>query len=70
MPITLIELDKTEQGAEAHKELKEISGHKTVPTVYINRTFVGGCNQVKEAQQNGMKGLGASGSLMRVLLIN
>ena len=47
------ELDLEPQGAALHAQLKDISGHKTVPNVYINGKHIGGNDTMQELEQAG-----------------
>jgi glutaredoxin 3 len=48
-----LELDQKSNGAEFQATLAEMTGQRTVPSVWINGKFVGGSDKVVELQQNG-----------------
>lgn len=42
-----IDLDRLDMGIEIHQELrKRTGGHATVPSVWVNGRFIGGCNEL------------------------
>ncbi|CAH0393855.1 unnamed protein product [Bemisia tabaci] len=48
-----LELDQREDGEEIQDVLKEITGARSVPRVFINGNFVGGGSDVKALQEKG-----------------
>ncbi|KAJ9446060.1 Glutaredoxin-C1 [Diplonema papillatum] len=51
-PVVFFE-DKAGDGAEVRKLAEELTGHKTVPIVWIKGQFVGGCDSIIELQRSG-----------------
>lgn len=47
------QVDQIEEGAALHQAMKEMTGQKTVPYVYINGKLVGGCDALKASIQSG-----------------
>ena len=45
--IHTVNIDEISDGASIYKHIKAITGHKTVPAVFIKGKFVGGCDTVK-----------------------
>lgn len=64
--LALPAVDKLPNGTELHQSLKEATGQKTVPYVYISGQMVGGCNDTKDLIASGEfdKKLGALGELL------
>ncbi|XP_075230596.1 uncharacterized protein LOC142329728 isoform X2 [Lycorma delicatula] len=50
---TIIELDHREDGDKIQSVLREMTGAKTVPRVFINGVCVGGGTDVKELYERG-----------------
>ena len=50
---TAYELDVEADGDAIQGALKEMSGQRTVPNVYINNVHLGGCDDVHAAASNG-----------------
>ncbi|KAI8854078.1 thioredoxin-like protein [Chytridium lagenaria] len=50
---TAVELDNESNGSEIQGVLAEISGQRTVPNIYINKTHVGGCDALHAAHSSG-----------------
>ena len=50
---TVIELDEEADGDKMQNALKEISGQKTVPNIFIGGEHVGGNSDLQEAEANG-----------------
>jgi len=50
----VIELDHHNNGIELQEVLYKRTGSKTVPSVWINKEFIGGCTETLELIQNGM----------------
>jgi len=49
----VIELDNHHNGKELQKVLYKITGRITVPSVWINKEFIGGCDETLELIKNG-----------------
>nr|QKY15263.1 glutaredoxin (GRX) [Polytomella parva] len=49
----VIELDKLDDGKDLQDTLKSITGKGTVPQVFVNGHFVGGCDDTYAAHQAG-----------------
>ena len=49
----IIEMDQVQGGDTMQNTLKDLSGQRTVPNVYINGKHVGGCDHTIAAFQNG-----------------
>ncbi|RXM93729.1 Thioredoxin reductase 3 [Acipenser ruthenus] len=49
-----VELDLIDEGSNFQDILLEITGQKTVPNVFVNKTHVGGCDKTLQAHKNGM----------------
>ncbi|KAL6493529.1 glutaredoxin [Orobanche gracilis] len=49
----LIELDEESDGAEIQSALKEMTGQRTVPNVFIGGKHIGGSDVVAEKNANG-----------------
>ena len=47
------ELDQEADGPAIQDALKEMSGQRTVPNIYINGVHLGGCDDVHAAASNG-----------------
>ncbi|KAL7832958.1 hypothetical protein SRHO_G00299760 [Serrasalmus rhombeus] len=50
----VIELDLMENGSNYQDLLMEMTGQKTVPNVFINKTHVGGCDKTMQAHKDGL----------------
>jgi len=50
---TTFELNKREDGGEIHQYLKERTGHRTVPNIWINKRFFGGSDTLSRAREDG-----------------
>lgn len=48
-----IELDQMDNGAEIQSKLKDITGQKTVPNVFIKQKHIGGCDDTLKLHQDG-----------------
>ncbi|XP_068109178.1 thioredoxin reductase 3 [Hyperolius riggenbachi] len=48
-----VELDQSEDGSGIQEILFEMTGQKTVPNVFVNKTHVGGFDKTQQAQQDG-----------------
>ncbi|XP_077459078.1 thioredoxin reductase 3 [Stigmatopora argus] len=49
----VIELDLMEDGPNFQEMLHEMTGQKSVPNVFINKTHVGGCDKTMQAHKDG-----------------
>ena len=49
----VLELDKVEKGPEIQSSLAEKTGRKTVPQVFVNGSFIGGCDDTLAANESG-----------------
>ncbi|XP_078103815.1 thioredoxin reductase 3 isoform X1 [Sander vitreus] len=49
----VVELDLIEDGTNYQEMLLEMTGQKTVPNVFINKTHVGGCDNTMQAHKDG-----------------
>jgi glutaredoxin 3 len=52
-PATVIELDTRDDGAEIQSYLASISGQSTVPSIWIDGEFIGGCSELQALEKNG-----------------
>ncbi|XP_075430704.1 thioredoxin reductase 3 [Ascaphus truei] len=50
---TALELDQSDEGASIQEMLFEMTGQRTVPNVFVNKTHVGGSDKTLQAHQNG-----------------
>ncbi|KAM5148811.1 thioredoxin reductase 3 [Mantella aurantiaca] len=50
---TALELDQCDDGSSIQDVLYEISGLRTVPNVFVNKTHVGGCDKTLRAHRDG-----------------
>lgn len=57
---TAIELDKDEDGKAIRAELGDILGRTSVPAIWIDGTFIGGCN---DGPMGGLNTLNESSKL-------
>uniref|UniRef100_A0A8C5WDD6 thioredoxin-disulfide reductase (NADPH) n=1 Tax=Leptobrachium leishanense TaxID=445787 RepID=A0A8C5WDD6_9ANUR len=48
-----LELDQCEDGRDIQDLLHELTGQKTVPSVFVNQTHIGGCDKTLQAHQDG-----------------
>eukprot|EP01099_Mayorella_cantabrigiensis_P003813 TRINITY_DN2860_c0_g1_i1.p1 TRINITY_DN2860_c0_g1~~TRINITY_DN2860_c0_g1_i1.p1 ORF type:complete len:105 (-),score=26.31 TRINITY_DN2860_c0_g1_i1:255-569(-) len=51
--LLVIELDQRPDGAAIQDQLKELTGARSVPRVFINGKFVGGCDDIHELDARG-----------------
>ncbi|XP_035517853.1 thioredoxin reductase 3 isoform X1 [Morone saxatilis] len=49
----VVELDLIEDGTNYQEMLLEMTGQKTVPNVFINKTHLGGCDKTMQAHKDG-----------------
>ncbi|XP_071374668.1 thioredoxin reductase 3 isoform X2 [Centroberyx affinis] len=50
----VVELDLIENGSNYQDLLLEMTGQKTVPNVFINKTHIGGCDKTIQAHKDGV----------------
>ncbi|KAI1890469.1 hypothetical protein AGOR_G00154030 [Albula goreensis] len=50
----VVELDLMDDGSNYQDLLLEMTGQKTVPNVFINKTHVGGCDKTLQAHKDGL----------------
>uniref|UniRef100_A0A286XIG9 Thioredoxin reductase 3 n=1 Tax=Cavia porcellus TaxID=10141 RepID=A0A286XIG9_CAVPO len=50
----ILELDQVDDGASIQEMLLEMTNQKTVPSVFVNKVHVGGCDRVFQAHQSGL----------------
>uniref|UniRef100_A0A4W2FL67 Thioredoxin reductase 3 n=1 Tax=Bos indicus x Bos taurus TaxID=30522 RepID=A0A4W2FL67_BOBOX len=50
----ILELDQVDEGAGVQEALSEITSQRTVPSVFVNRVHVGGCDHTFQAHQSGL----------------
>ena len=48
-----VELDRMEDGDEIQNSLAQMTGQRTVPSVWVNKQFVGGNDKTQAAHKNG-----------------
>ena len=48
-----VEMDLIPDGSLMHKAVKKLSGHPTVPVIYINGVKIGGLDELRIAASNG-----------------
>ncbi|KAE8612208.1 hypothetical protein XENTR_v10012764 [Xenopus tropicalis] len=48
-----LELDECDDGAAIQETLHELTGQRTVPNVFVNKTHVGGCDKTLKAHKDG-----------------
>lgn len=48
-----IELDQMDNGAEIQSKLKDMTGQKTVPNVFIKQKHIGGCDDTLKLHRDG-----------------
>ncbi|OCT83347.1 hypothetical protein XELAEV_18025886mg [Xenopus laevis] len=48
-----LELDECDDGAAIQEALHELTGQRTVPNVFVNKTHVGGCDKTLQAHKDG-----------------
>lgn len=49
----VMELDLIENGANYQEMLLEMTGQRTVPQVFVNKTHIGGCDKTMQAHKDG-----------------
>uniref|UniRef100_A0A8C6UKD4 thioredoxin-disulfide reductase (NADPH) n=1 Tax=Neogobius melanostomus TaxID=47308 RepID=A0A8C6UKD4_9GOBI len=49
----VVELDLIEDGTNYQEMLLQMTGQKTVPNVFINKTHIGGCDKTMQAHKDG-----------------
>lgn len=50
----VVELDLIDEGSDYQELLLEMTGQKTVPNVFINKTHIGGCDNTMKAHKDGV----------------
>jgi len=51
--VKILELDEIENGGDIQEYLRVKTGQKTVPNIFINKTHVGGSDNLTAAEKNG-----------------
>ena len=51
--VTIVELDQIHHGSKVQRTLGDITGASTVPRIFINHVFVGGCSNIVELDSTG-----------------
>ncbi|KAG0165900.1 hypothetical protein DFQ30_007877, partial [Apophysomyces sp. BC1015] len=49
----VIELDQKDDGAAIQQYLLELTGQRTVPSIFVNGTHIGGCDDLFSANDSG-----------------
>ncbi|XP_048462623.1 thioredoxin reductase 3-like [Rhincodon typus] len=52
--VHVVELDLLEEGSRMQDVLLEMTGQKTVPSVFVNKAHVGGCDKTVQAHEDGL----------------
>jgi len=47
------EVNTMQNGEEIYEKIKEKTGHQTVPQIFINDKFIGGCDELEELNESG-----------------
>ncbi|XP_029098142.1 thioredoxin reductase 3 isoform X3 [Monodon monoceros] len=50
----ILELDQVDDGASVQEVLSEITNQRTVPSIFVNKVHVGGCDRTFQAHQSGV----------------
>ncbi|KAG8516223.1 Thioredoxin reductase 3 [Galemys pyrenaicus] len=50
----ILELDQVDDGANIQEVLSEITNQKTVPSIFVNKVHVGGCDRTFQAYESGL----------------
>uniref|UniRef100_A0A8C6FY21 thioredoxin-disulfide reductase (NADPH) n=1 Tax=Moschus moschiferus TaxID=68415 RepID=A0A8C6FY21_MOSMO len=50
----ILELDQVDEGASVQEVLSEITNQRTVPSIFVNKVHVGGCDHTFQAHQSGL----------------
>ncbi|XP_057410943.1 thioredoxin reductase 3 isoform X2 [Balaenoptera acutorostrata] len=50
----ILELDQVDDGASVQEVLSEITNQRTVPSIFVNKVHVGGCDRTFQAHQSGL----------------
>ncbi|KAG5197907.1 hypothetical protein JEQ12_008636 [Ovis aries] len=50
----ILELDQVDEGASVQEVLSEMTNQRTVPSIFVNRVHVGGCDHTFQAHQSGL----------------
>jgi glutaredoxin len=53
IPFGHLELDTIDNGSEIQNELHKMTGQRTVPSVWINEKFIGGCDDTLRLHKEG-----------------
>lgn len=53
VPLKVYELDNMDDGGQIQSELQKLTSQSTVPSVWINQTFVGGCDDSVKKHKDG-----------------
>ncbi|XP_075880819.1 thioredoxin reductase 3 isoform X2 [Nelusetta ayraudi] len=53
VPCNVLELDLIDDGTNYQDMLLEMTGQKTVPNVFVNKTHIGGCDKTMQAHKDG-----------------
>lgn len=53
----IVELDTREDGQELHDVLKKMTGQRTVPYVFSQSRFIGGCSELEKEPQSFWDGV-------------
>ncbi|ORZ00027.1 glutaredoxin-1 [Lobosporangium transversale] len=51
--VFIMELDDVENGAAIQAYLKELTGQRTVPNIFINKEHIGGCDDLFKLEKSG-----------------
>jgi glutaredoxin 3 len=54
LPYVAIELDNQSDGADIQSYLIELTGHRTVPNIFINQKHIGGCDDLTKLNSQGL----------------
>uniref|UniRef100_A0A8C0CWN0 Thioredoxin reductase 3 n=1 Tax=Balaenoptera musculus TaxID=9771 RepID=A0A8C0CWN0_BALMU len=50
----ILELDQVDDGASVQEVLSEITNQRTVPSIFVSKVHVGGCDRTFQAHQSGL----------------
>lgn len=51
--VTIVELDQIHHGSRVQHALGDLTGASTVPRIFINHVFIGGCSDIIELDSTG-----------------
>ncbi|KAH9592999.1 Glutaredoxin [Trypanosoma melophagium] len=51
--VKVYHVDEMEEGQALRDEIKKLYNHETVPAIFINGEFVGGCSDLEELNKQG-----------------